>query len=418
LRRTLGLALAGAACIIALSVWQLGAVAPLPVAPELVVDRAYEARSDTLRNGEALGTLLLRSGVRPADIASVIAAIPGLNPRRLPAGLVLDFEYQLEDSVPARFSTRVADDRIVQVSRAADGRWVSTSTPVAWQVEQFRVTGAIAASLYEALHDAVLDTVLPRAEIDRFIAELADDVFGWEIDFTRDVSAGDQFHIVYERLVSSEGDVRFGRLVAARVDTRGVPNRAYVMSDDQGRNAYYDERGVSLRRAFKRYPVSFLRISSGYSTRRRHPVLGIWRSHRGTDYAARTGTEIRATADGVVRFAGRNGGYGLMVALRHPRGIETRYAHMSRIASGIAPGARVRQEQVIGYVGSSGLANGPHVHYEFLKNGRHLNPQRVDLGDGTPLPQDRREEFDRVVARYDPLLDPPDAEQFLAAGDR
>jgi murein DD-endopeptidase MepM/ murein hydrolase activator NlpD len=153
------------------------------------------------------------------------------------------------------------------------------------------------------------------------------------------------------------------------------------------------------------YPVKFRRISSRFSRARLHPVLRTSRPHLGIDYAAAVGTPIEATADGTVLRAGRWGSYGIMVGLRHVRSIETRYAHMSHLAPGIRPGVRVRQGQVIGFVGMTGLVSGPHVHYEFLKNGRHLNPRSVDLGDGEPVPSARREEFERVRDAFEGLLE-------------
>jgi len=417
LTREHALALAGAVSVFGLSVWLLGWSRRLPVAPEIVVDRAFEARVDTLRANEVLGTLLARRGVPPAELTAVVRAVPGFNPRRLRSGLVFEFEYPLGESTPVLISSRLDPQRVARWRRRPDAQWWSDIEPVAWEIRQFRVTGAVSGSLYQTLHHAIDDSILPRPERDRLIAELADDVFGWEIDFSYDFYEGDEFRIVYERLTSSLGDVRYGRLVVAEVETRDSAHRAYLLADEQGRNAWFDERGVSLRRAFTRNPVAFLRISSRYTSRRRHPVLGTWRAHRGTDYAARHGTEIYATGDGMVRTAARNGGYGLMVAIRHPRGIETRYAHLSRLASGIAPGVRVRQKQVIGYVGASGLANGPHVHYEFLKNGTHQNPLRADLGDGSPLPDARRVEFADTRARYDRLLEGVSPERLAIRGD-
>ncbi len=377
----------------------------LPVAAPIVVDAAYLTRLDTLRSGEPVAAILVRRGLGWADVPAVLQAGAALNPRRVPAGQVFDFRYPLGDPRPDRVETRLDDNRILRVRRVA-GTWRGDIERVDWTVAQLTVSGSIGSSLYDALHAALPDTLLRGGEVDRFISDLADDVFGWEIDFSRDVYPGDRFTLVFEQLTSALGDVRYGRLLAARIDTRGSENRAYVLADDQGRNRYYDARGVSLRRAFTKKPVAYLRISSRFASRRLHPVLGTWRAHRGTDFAARTGTEIHATGDGVVRFAGRNGGYGLMVTIRHAKGIETRYAHMSRIRSGMRPGVRVEQGQVIGYVGATGLANGPHVHYEFLKNGRQVDPQATDLGDGAPLPEARRAEFARVRTRYAPLLDP------------
>jgi len=239
------------------------------------------------------------------------------------------------------------------------------------------------------------------------VDDLADDVYGWEIDFTRDMRPGDQFTVLFEYLTSSIGEQRYGRILAASVYAAKVEHAAYVLSDAEGRNAYYNGDGVSLRRAFKMYPVRFRRISSRFSRARFHPVLKTTRPHLGIDYAADIGTPIEATADGRVIRAGRWGSYGIMVGLRHVRDIETRYGHMSRLAPGIRPGVRVRQGEVIGYVGMTGLVSGPHVHYEFLKNGRQLNPRGADLGDGEPVPAARREEFERVRDAFQRLLGQP-----------
>jgi murein DD-endopeptidase MepM/ murein hydrolase activator NlpD len=266
------------------------------------------------------------------------------------------------------------------------------------------------------VENLIPDGVLPPAERARLTWDLADGVFGWVVDFTRDNYEGDEFQILYERLESELGDVRFGRILAARIETRGQMNAAYVMTDEQGRNVYYDGEGRSLRRAFKLYPAEFKRISSGFSTNRFHPVLKRNRPHLGVDYAASTGTPIQATGDGTVVRAGRWGTYGIAVAIRHPKGVETRYAHMSRVARGIVPGVRVHQGQVIGYVGATGLAAGPHLHYEFIKNGRHVDPRTaVKYGEGNPIPESSRADFEALKAEYDRLLSPPSAPT-VAAG--
>ena len=405
-RRAMALAVGGAA--LGSAVW--GGVAwsaRLPVARPIVVDAVFVTRLDTLHRNEPVAAVLVRRGVPWTEIQRVISAAPEFNPRRVRAGQVFDFRYPLTETRPERVATRLDDERILHLRRLADGAWQGAVERIAWWVDQREIHGTIGTSLYDALHAAVPDSVLPGPEVDRFISDLADEVFGWEIDFSRDVLSGDAFSLVYQRLTSSLGDLRYGRLVAARIDTRGTEHRGYLVSGEGGRHRYYDGHGISLQRAFKKNPVAYLRISSRFSSRRLHPVLGTWRAHRGTDYKAHSGTEIYATGDGVVRFAGRNGGYGLMVAVRHPSGIETRYAHMSRIKSGIRSGGSVKQDQVIGYVGATGLANGPHVHYEFLKNGRQVNPQAADLGDGTPLPAAQRAEFEEVKSRLAPVLERP-----------
>ena len=378
----------------------------LPVAKPIVVDAVYTTRLDTLHRDEPVAAMFVRRGVPWAEVQRVVDAARDLNPRRVRAGRVFDFRYPADSTPPDRIATRLDDNRVLRVRRSADGTWQGAIESVSWRAEQFETAGVIGTSLYDALHGAVPDTLLSGSEVDRLISDLADEVFGWQVDFSRDVYSGDGFHLVFERLTSTLGDVRYGRLLAARIDTRGADNRAYLVSDDQGRNRYYDEQGVSLRRAFKKSPVAYLRVSSRFSSNRYHPVLGLWRAHRGTDFAAHPGTEIHATADGVVRSAGWNGGYGIMVSIRHAGGKETRYAHMSRLRAGIHSGVRVEQDEVIGYVGSTGLASGPHVHYEFLRNGSQVNPQAADLGEGTPLPDSRRDEFLAVKTRFAHLLEP------------
>jgi len=226
------------------------------------------------------------------------------------------------------------------------------------------------------------------------------DVYDWEVDFTRDLRPGDRVEVLIERLESPGGERRFGRVLAARVDVAGSPSFAFAYQ-----NAFYDDRGRSLRRAFLRAPLRFSHISSRFGGRF-HPILKRWRTHEGTDYAAGYGTPVRATADGIVTEAGRNGGYGNLIEIRHANGIRTRYGHLSKFAKGLHVGQHVLQEQTIGYVGSTGLSTGPHLHYEFLVNGRPTNPQRKDAGAGEPVPSKLKSQFDDVRAQLLAELEP------------
>ena len=305
---------------------------------------------------------------------------------------------------PARVRTRLSPEAVLWVRRDAGGVWHQEIERIEWNPEPVRIVGTVQGSLYETLADLVPDSILPRAERDRMIYDLADEVFGWEIDFTRDIVPGDHFAILLERLVSPLGEARYGRLLAARLEARGEPHTAFVLTANDGGNEYYDADGRSLKRAFKLAPVPY-RITSRFSLSRFHPILGIWRAHLGNDYHAPIGTPVEATGDGVIRRANRWDGYGLMVAIRHPHGIETRYAHLSRLAQGIHPGVAVKQGEIIAYSGMSGLATAPHVHYEFLKNGRHENPSRADLGDGAPVPAARRGGFAGGRGHFGHLLD-------------
>lgn len=377
----------------------------LPVAPPIVVDVAHEERADALRRNETLSHLFERHRIVGRELLNVLAAAEGIDPRRVRPDEIFRFRYAVGAEKPDRITVRLGDERILTVRRDSTGTWVGSSEAIRWTVHVEAAHGAVRSSLYETVTGLIPDSVLPAEERVRLVWDLADGVFGWVIDFTRDVYPGDAFHVLYERLSSPLGDVRFGRILAAKVESRGEENTAYVLSDADGGNLYYDAEGRSLKRSFKLYPVAFRRMSSGFSRNRYHPILRQRRPHLGVDYAALAGTEITATGDGVVERAGWWGGYGLVVVVRHPKGIETRYAHLSRLEPGIRGGTRVRQSQRIGFVGSTGLATAPHVHYEFLKNGQHVNPRAaVRFGDGEPLAAERRAEFDSLRVYYDQLL--------------
>ena len=380
-------------------------LSPIPVAQPIVVSNAYLRQTDNLRRNETLSHMFARHNIEGVELLQLLeeARADGLNPRRITRSQQFEFRYVVGQDLPNRVSLRISPDAFLQLDRDHNGTWESALHEIQWAIVREQVSGSIGSSLNDAIHGAIADSVLSFGQRDRLIWNVAEDVYGWVIDFYRDIRPGDRFDILYERLVSSEGDVRYGRLLAASIGTGGVPSTAYVMSDESNSNVYYDAEGRSLRRAFLRYPVQFRRISGGFG-RRYHPVLRRYRPHLGTDYAADRGAPIRATADGVVRRAGRWGGYGIVVTVRHPKSIETRYAHMTRVAQGIRPGVRVRQGQTIGYVGMTGLATGPHVHYEFLKNGRQVNSRRVDLGDGEPVSNELRPQFELVRDAFDRLL--------------
>jgi murein DD-endopeptidase MepM/ murein hydrolase activator NlpD len=379
--------------------------AELPMAPPIVVSSAFIERADTLRYSETLSHLFARHNIAGQELAALLRAAEPIDPRRVRAGQVFQFRYAVYAPKPEQVTVRLDSDRILTLSRDSTEGWRGELQTVYWTVTTAVARGRIRSSLYETIDELISGSVLSTAERARLAWDLADGVFGWVIDFTRDNYEGDRFHIVYERLHSELGDVRFGRILAAKIETRGQENAAYVVLDAQGRNIYYDAEGRSLRRAFKLYPAEFRRISSGFARNRFHPVLKTRRPHLGVDYAANVGTPIMATGDGTITRAGRWGGYGIAVAIRHPKGVETRYAHMSGLARGIRAGIRVQQSQVIGYVGASGLANGPHLHYEFIKNGRHVDPRTaVKYGEGEPIPDERRGEFEAIKAEYDRML--------------
>lgn len=233
------------------------------------------------------------------------------------------------------------------------------------------------------------------------------DIFGGDIDFHRDIRKGDRFSVVYESINHLGKMVRTGRILAAEFVNDGHVYRAVWYADEHGQGGYYTAEGKNIRKAFLRSPLEFSRITSGFSGARFHPVLKEMRAHRGVDYGAPTGTRVKATGDAVVEFAGHRGGYGKVVMLRHQGAYSTVYGHLSGFASGLRPGMRVAQGDVIGYVGATGLASGPHLHYEFRINGVHQNPLAVTLPTAPPLAQHQlprfREQSQEPLARLDQI---------------
>ncbi len=388
LRLVLPVLVVGAAAAFALSGrWPWRRLADPVVTAQAAPVLPFTEVHDTLRRGETLGALFARHGAGAGAVATLATL---LDPRRLKAGLVFQVRQQAGDSLPSEIRVRTAPDQRLLLRRASAG-WSAVSEPIRWTPDEIRLEGAIESSLYDALDAAVPDLLLRGEDRIRLAWDLAD-VFAWQVDFTRDIQPGDRFRVVVERLVSEEGEVRYGRIMAADLVNDGKTLTAFRF-DAPGAGGFYDLAGNSLRRAFLRAPLQFRRISSSFSRSRLHPILGIVRRHEGTDYAADRGTPVLSAADGVVLRAGWSGGYGNLVEIRHRNGITTRYGHLSRIAASVRAGARVGQGEVIGNVGMTGLASGPHLHYEFRVNGVARDPRTVDAGSGEPVPPALRAAF-------------------------
>lgn len=244
-------------------------------------------------------------------------------------------------------------------------------------------SGEISNSLFGATDEAGIP--------DSVAVQLAE-IFSGDIDFYRDLRKGDRFSVVYESLTHNGQDVRGGKVLAAEFVNDGAVYQAFWFASGE-RGGYYTAEGKSLRKAFLRSPLEFSRVTSGFSNSRRHPVLNITRAHKGIDYGAPTGTRIRAVADATVEFAGRQGGYGNLVILRHRGNYSTAYGHMNGFAAGIRKGARVSQGDTIGYVGQTGIATGPHLHYEFRVAGKQVNPATVALPTAIPLDKAQLAQF-------------------------
>ncbi len=245
-------------------------------------------------------------------------------------------------------------------------------------------SGTIESSLYEAAKQAGLS--------ENLIMELAN-IFGWDIDFALEIRAGDRFTVIYQEDYLDGEKLRDGPILAAEFVNRGHSYRALRYEDETGRADYFTPEGRSMRKAFLRAPVDFRRISSRFTQERWHPVLGKKRPHMGVDYAAKIGTPVKAAGDGKIIHHGAKGGYGRTVIIQHGQSYTTLYAHLSRYAKSAKSGSRVKQGQIIGYVGKSGLATGPHLHYEFRVNGVHRNPLTVKLPAAEPIAKRYLEDF-------------------------
>nr|WP_276611194.1 peptidoglycan DD-metalloendopeptidase family protein [Thioalkalivibrio sp. XN8] len=276
------------------------------------------------------------------------------------------------------------------------------------EIRLARTTGRITSSFYAAGLAAGLS--------DATIMRLAG-IYAWDIDFALDIRRDDWFSVVYEELWQDGEKLRDGEIVAAEFSNQGRSYRAVRFPDEDGRASYYTPEGDNMRKAFLRAPVHFTRVSSNFNPNRLHPVHKIRRPHRGVDYAAPTGTPIMAAGDGKVISAGTQGGYGRTVVLQHGGNVTTLYAHMSRIAASARVGRRVKQGDIIGYVGATGTATGPHLHYEYRINGVHKNPRTVDLPKADPVPAARRAEFAAVTAPLVAELDALGGPLRLAAID-
>ena len=363
---------------------------------------AWRLRHDTLARGETLGALLDRAGISGQNAVKILRSATSLDERRVPAGLALTVRTLGTDSIPSELEFQLAIDRILTVRRSDSG-WVSTEQNLPWTTDTIAVTGKIVSTLYDAIDGADVDVPAgSRAELAWALA----DIYEYRVDMSRDLQPNDSFRALFERRRGPQGAVRVGSILAASFTLNGSELQAIRhQSASMTRAGYYDQDGKSMRAAFLRAPLEFRRISSVFGMRK-HPILGVWRRHAGTDYAASQGTPIRSVGDGVVIFAGRKGGYGNAIEVRHPNGFVSRYGHLRAFAKSARRGARVGIGQTIGYVGMTGLATAPHLHFEVLVGGVQRNPRTaLAMKGGEPLPSSERDAFARTRGELIALLD-------------
>lgn len=374
---------------------------------------AEELETRALGRGQTLGEVLASSLPFSDQQAVLMAFREQASPRRMKVGTEVTLRYVREGTLRG-VDVALSRDETVRLTRTGDA-WSSVVVETPVYTDTVMVSGEVVSSLWESVisNDALLE--LPYQDRVVLVDHL-DRVFQWQLDFSRQVQRGDYFRVVFQRDVRPDGSMKTGHIVAAEFVNVGKPFHAvWFDPNGDGKGSYFDLDGKSVRRSFLLKPLEFRRISSRFSNGRRHPVLNTVRAHRGVDYAADRGTPIMATSDGVVIQRGPNGGLGNAIEIRHPNGFITRYGHMSGFASGIGVGTRVSQGQVIGYVGATGLATGPHLHYEMIRGGRHVDPLSVDLPAGDPVPSDDMERWTMELGPRLALLErlpPPGLDRF------
>jgi murein DD-endopeptidase MepM/ murein hydrolase activator NlpD len=371
---------------------------PLPLAAASAVLPAPTKflREERFRRGDTLGVLFERLGVAGED-ARALVRVPSM--RFLRAGHVVSAETAASGRL-LRLSFLTARERLMQIERADEGfRAQEIAAPL--RTEVMLRAGTIESSLFAAADAAGVP--------DSVALQIAD-VFAGDVDFHRELRRGDRFTVVYEQFFLGGRELHAGRVLAAEFVNQGRRLQGVAYAPAHGRGGYYAPDGSNLRKAFLRSPLEYTRISSGFGLRR-HPFLRSWRAHTGVDYAAPTGTRVRAAGEGVVEFAGRKGGYGNAVILRHRGEVSTLYGHLQGFAPAIHRGARVAQGDIVGYVGSTGWATGPHLHYEFRVAGHARNPRAIAMPAGEPVPAAELDAFRRraepLVARLDLLAARP-----------
>lgn len=352
-----------------------------------------ERRAFTVRKGSTLAAVLASANVSRRQAHDAAAALKEIfDPRSLQIGQRVDVALSKENELEAMDLDLGL--RSVGVRRGPDGRYRAFRKEKPVVTRTASAKGKIRSSLYEAAARGGVPAPV--------VAELIR-LYSWEVDFQREIQPGDGFHLAYEKFLGAGGEaLRHGDIVFAQLTLSGDEKPLYRFETPSGAD-YFDAAGRSARRALLRTPVDGARLSSGFG-KRKHPILGFTKLHRGVDFAAPAGTPIMAAGDGVVVFRGNKGGYGRYILVRHNSRYSTAYGHLSSFKRGVTKSSRVRQGQVIGFVGSSGLSTGPHLHYEIHRNGRQINPLSVKMPSGTVLAGDELARFQRERERIDGMV--------------
>lgn len=356
------------------------------------------AKSVVVANGDTLSTVFAKVGLSPAVMHAVLASSPDAKQlSRLKIGQTLEFQLT-EQGELASLRSKLNSLETLALEQTPKG-YVFNKEQVKPEVSAVYARGEIDSSLFLAAKRAGLSHNLTM--------DLAN-VFGYDIDFALDIRKGDSFEVIYEEKTVEGQRVGTGNILAARFTNRGKTYSAVRYTSKDGTTSYYNADGTSMRKAFIRTPVDFARISSRFSNGRKHPILNKIRAHKGVDYAAPHGTPIKSAGDGKVLLAGRKGGYGNTVIIQHGQRYRTLYAHMQGFAKGVRNGSTVKQGQIIGYIGTTGLSTGPHLHYEFQVDGVHVDPLGLKLPMADPI---AKSEMPRFMQQSQPLMARMDEER-------
>lgn len=351
---------------------------PLVLAPE----PEYEKLTLQIKRGDTLDQLFRKHQLDIGQLATIARLDEaGRQFRRIRPGDVFEITHDGSDLISLYSALSLTS--ALQVERS-DAGFTARIVDRPIEKRSRNAYGVIETSLFESGSAAGLS--------DKLIMNIAG-IFAWDVDFVLDIRKGDNFYVQFEEIWQDDRYVTDGEIIAAEFNNNGSTHRAIRFVDESGNVDYFTPDGHSVRKAFIRAPVDFTRISSNFNPSRRHPILNTIRAHRGVDYAAPRGTPIKASGDGKVIFRGVRSGYGNTVILQHGGNITTLYAHMSKFASSMGTGTRVRQGQTIGYVGATGLATANHLHYEYRINGVHRNPRTVELPKADPIAEKYREQF-------------------------
>jgi murein DD-endopeptidase MepM/ murein hydrolase activator NlpD len=361
-----------------------------PTAPRPIdtANNPYRVEEVSVAPRSTVFSTLSTAGVSSGSIVAILAAAKPLqNLARVAAGTAVSLAWASEgDSEPSRLEFKVSQERslVVEGKSGDKSGWSAHFKEAKLSTRTVAFTGVVTSNLWNSATSAGMDPLL--------IHRLAE-IFAWQVDFNREVQLDDRWRITVEQQFADSEPIGWGDIIAAEYENAGTVFSAVRFANEGFKNQYYAPDGNSLRRLFLKSPLKYGRITSGFSAQRFHPILKVNKAHRGVDYGAPTGTPIMAVGNGVVKFVGPRGGSGKMVQIHHNATYETAYKHMSRFAAGIVPGARVEMGQVIGYVGSTGLATGPHLHFEFFENGRYVDPQGLKFPSADPVPEALAAEF-------------------------